>query len=60
MDNLKVQTTNLLSVIQYAKLVSMTRGRIYQLIIENDDRIKVVKIANKVFIDISKSKSTLN
>lgn len=55
MKDLKVKTNNLLSVIQYADLVGKTRGRIYQLIYEKDDRIKVVEIAGKTFIDSEKS-----
>lgn len=60
MNTLKVQPTNLISVIQYAELVNKTRGRIYQLINEKDDRIKVVEIAGKVFIDKVKSDQILD
>lgn len=59
-NSLKVEPTNLLSVIQYARLVGKTRGRIYQLIDEEDKRITIVEIASKIFIDITKSDRILD
>jgi len=54
-----LEAENLISIIQYAKLVNLTRGRIYQLIGEKDERIKIVKIAGKNFVDITRSKKLL-
>ncbi len=58
--SLKIDPKNLISVIQYARLVGKTRGRIYQLIDDEDERIKIVKIANKTFVDITKSERILD
>ena len=60
MNDLKINKTDLVSVIQYAEIVGKTRGRIYQLIDEKDNRIKVVEIAGTLFINKTKSAKTLD
>ncbi len=60
METLQVRKDHLVSVVEYAKIVELTRGRIYQLINEKDDRIVVVEIAGTTFIDKIKSAKVLN
>ena len=60
METLQVRKDHLVSVVEYAKIVELTRGRIYQLINEKDDRIVVVEIAGTTFIDKTKSAKVLN
>lgn len=60
MKSLQTRTDHLISVVNYAKLVSKSRERIYQLINENDKRIMVVKVDGKFFIDKDLSEKSLD
>lgn len=55
MKSLQNRTDHLVSIVNYAKLVKKSRERIYQLINGGDERIKIVIIDGKWFVDTEKS-----
>lgn len=60
MNTLQTRTDHLISVATYAKLVNKSRERIYQLINEKDERIEIVVIDGKWFVNTETSAKTLN
>ncbi len=51
METLQVKKNDLITIAEFAKLVGKERQRIYQLIKEGEETIKVVEIAGRLFID---------
>jgi len=60
MNTLQTRTDHLVSIANYAKLVDKSRERIYQLINEKDERIEIVIIDGKWFVNTEKSAKTLD